>query len=109
MGTRMSAGSKAQAPGSTGLGCTTRVLQLRLQLDQLQSWDFRVAGHGLEVSGRRQQQAGDQGTEEALRPRDRLIAVNGLGLDQVSLNTFNKILPTLGENLDVIIARPIKD
>ena len=110
MGTRMSAGSKAQAPGSTGLGCTTRVLQLQLQLDQLQVWDFRVAGHGLEVSCRRRQGDGDRlGTEEALRPRDRLIAVNGLGLDQVSLNTFNKILPTLGDNLDVIIARPIKD
>ena len=99
MGTRMSAG--LGRTGSPTLG-SSRILQLAVGREELAGWHYTVSGHGLQVSGH-------TGHPAVLRTRDRVIALNGVSLEQVSVNTFWKILPTFGENIDIIVSRTVQN
>ena len=91
MGTRMVKGVEGLRPS---LEATRRILQTRVERDQLQTGDFTASGHGILVN-----------QCSSLLPGDRILAVNTVSMEQVSLPTFTRILHSFPHSLEILVSR----
>ena len=102
MGTRMmgegvkSGGGGEEGCKSGGGGGCRRILQVMVGLDELEKGEYSVSGHGILVTR--------TGTAQLL-PGDRIIALDQVSLEQVSIQNFKSMISNLENDAQLIISR----
>ena len=81
-----------------------RIHQFKLRLTELSGgWNYTSTGNGLMVAGN-----GGSGKADQLQIGDRILAVNGVSMEHVSVQTFWRLISKFGDEVDVIISRLLK-
>ncbi len=81
-----------------------RIHQFKLRLTELSGgWNYTSTGNGLMVAGN-----GGSGKAVQLQIGDRILAVNGVSMEHVSVQTFWRLISKFGDEVDVIISRLLK-
>ena len=102
MGTRMM-GEGVKSGGGGEVGCKSggeggcrRILQVKVGLDELEKGEYSVSGHGILVTR----------TDTAqLQPGDRILALDQVSLEQVSIQNFKSMISNLENDAQLIISR----
>ena len=81
-----------------------RIHQFRLKLKELSGgWNYTSTGNGLMVAG-----CTATGYEAQLQIGDRILAVNGVSMEHVTIQTFWRLITKFGDEVDVIVSRLLK-
>ena len=79
-----------------------RILQVEVRREQVAPDSVSISGHGISVTGRLPKSPGEQ-----LQAGDRILALNGVSVEEVSLETFWRILYSYRGPVRMIISRPV--
>ena len=79
-----------------------RILQVEVRREQVAPDSVSISGHGISVTKWLPRSPGEQ-----LQAGDRILALNGVSVEEVSLETFWRILYSYKGPVRMIISRPI--
>jgi hypothetical protein len=83
-----------------------RILQVEVRRDQVGLDSVSVSGHGITVSRWRGKTSPTTMAVGELQVGDRILALNGVSVEEVSLETFWRILYSFRGSVNMIISRP---